>query len=165
VAAGTDDQAELFQVVDETDRPLEARSRADCHADPRLIHRSVFVVVETAAGMLFQQRGLGKDSYPGAWCLACAGHVGAGEGYEQAARRELQEEVGIHGDGLEPVGVFLMRLPAETEMAGVFRLRHDGPFTVRPPEVIGLATFPAADPPSPLTPSAVQVLYFLANRP
>lgn len=164
VAATTDDQTELFEVVDAEDRPLGARTRAECHADPRLIHRSVFVVVETSAGVLFQRRGLGKDSHPGHWCLACAGHVAAGETYRDAAARELLEEVGVAG--AEPVlaGSFLMRLATETEMAAVFLLSHDGPFTVQLPEVIGLAVFPAGERPSPLTPSAEQVLDFLAAR-
>jgi isopentenyldiphosphate isomerase len=155
----TDDQGELFQVVDEDDRPLAARSRADCHADPSLIHRSVWVVVTTPDGMLYQRRGLGKDSSPGAWDLACAGHVAAGESYLAAAIRELAEEVGIVD--AEPVhaGTFLMRLPHETEMSTVFTLHHPGPFLVRPPEVIGLVAL--AEPPVPLTPSAELVLAFL----
>jgi 8-oxo-dGTP pyrophosphatase MutT (NUDIX family) len=165
VVPTTDDQAELFQVVDADDRPVAVRTRAECHADPRLIHRSVFVVISSEDGMLFQQRGLGKDTYPGYWCMSCAGHVAAGESYEEAARRELQEEVGVDGGHLELAGTLLMRLPDETEMGAIFRLRHGGPFIVRPPEVIGLATFPAGDPPAPLTPSAVQVLDFLQARP
>jgi isopentenyldiphosphate isomerase len=160
----TDDQAELFQVVDADDQPLMVRTRAECHADPGLIHRSVFVVIETGAGILFQQRGLEKDTYPGFWCLSCAGHVSAGESYEEAARRELAEEVGVEDGELELLGTLLMRLPDETEMGAVFAMRHDGPFVVQPPEVIGLATFAPDDPPSPLTPSAVQILDFLAAR-
>ena len=72
----TDDQSERFQVVDADDREVGVRTRAECHADRALIHRSVFVCVETPAGTIFQRRGLGKDSNPGWWCLACAGHVG-----------------------------------------------------------------------------------------
>jgi isopentenyldiphosphate isomerase len=158
----TDDQRELFQVVDEDDRPLGARTRAECHADPALIHRSVYVVVETGAGMLYQRRGLGKDSHPGFWDLACAGHVAAGETYEAAAGRELAEEVGLEGGELEPLGRFLYRDARETEMTAIFRVRSDGPFTLRPPEVIGLVALP--EPPAPLTPHAKQVLSFVAGR-
>jgi hypothetical protein len=54
-----------------------------------------------------------------------------------------------------------MELEDETEMTCVFRARYDGPLTVHPPEVIGLAAFPAGEVPEPLTPSARQVLEFL----
>jgi isopentenyl-diphosphate delta-isomerase len=161
VALLTDDQSERFQVVDADDREVDVRTRAECHADRSLIHRSVFVCVESAAGIVFQRRGLGKDSHPGWWCLACAGHVAAGESYREAAERELAEEAGIAGAELEHVGTFLMLLPEESEMAAVFRARYDGPLTVLPPEVIGLAAFPAGEVPEPLTPSAVMVLDFL----
>jgi isopentenyldiphosphate isomerase len=157
----TDDQAEAFQVVDLYDREIAVRTRAECHADRSLIHRSVFVCIETPAGQVFQRRGLGKDSHPGWWCMACAGHVAAGESYDDAARRELAEEAGIEDAELEEVGTFLMELPEETEMARVYRARYDGPLVVRPPEVIGLAAFPPGEVPEPLTPSARLVLRFL----
>jgi isopentenyldiphosphate isomerase len=159
----TDDQTEAFQVVDADDREIAVRTRAECHADRTLIHRSVFVSVETPSGLVFQRRGLGKDSHPGWWCMACAGHVAAGEGYLEAARRELAEEAGIAAEGLELelVGTFLMELSDETEMARVYRARYDGPLVVRPPEVIGLAVFPDGELPEPLTPSARLVLEYL----
>jgi isopentenyldiphosphate isomerase len=157
----TDDQSERFQVVDADDREIGVRTRAECHADRSLIHRSVFVCVESAAGTVFQRRGLGKDSNPGWWCLACAGHVAAGESYRDAAERELAEEAGIVGAELRHAGTFLMELPDETEMTCVFVARYDGPLTARPPEVIGLAVFPPGEVPEPLTPSARLVLDFL----
>ena len=160
----SDDQQELFQVVDEHDQPIGTATRAACHADRTLIHRSVWVLVDTTDGMLYQRRGYGKDSNPGAWDLACAGHVAAGEEYEEAACRELAEEVGITGAVPQHAGTFLMRMPDETEMCAIFRLHHDGPFTVRPPEVIGLAAFRAGEEPRPLTPSAERVLAFLAGH-
>ena len=45
-------------MVDADDREIAVRTRAECHADRSLIHRSVFVCVEMAAGIVFQRRGL-----------------------------------------------------------------------------------------------------------
>ena len=149
---------ELFCVVDEDDRVLGLRTRAECHADASLIHRSVFVLVETTAGMLFQRRGFGKDANPGAWDIACAGHVDGEEGYAAAARRELGEELGIDADP-ELLGTLLVRMPRETEMAAIFRLRHDGPFSVALPEVVGLAVFRPDEEPS-LPPGGAEALGF-----
>jgi 8-oxo-dGTP pyrophosphatase MutT (NUDIX family) len=147
-------QDEVFCVVDRDDRVLGYRTRAECHADATLIHRSVSVIVETSEGMLFQRRSLRKDSSPGCWDLACSGHVDGAETYLEAVVRELREELGYDGPPPEHVGTFLNELGDETEMAGVFRLRSDGPFALMLPEVIGLDVFPAGAWPSPLTPSA-----------
>lgn len=154
---------ERFCVVDEDDRVVGYRTRAECHADPSLIHRSVYVIVDTPQGRLFQRRGFGKDSAPGGWDASCAGHVDGDEGYAAAARRELMEELGIDAEP-EFVGTLLLRVPTETEMTGVFRLAHPGPFLVRPPEVIGVCAFRPGEEPSPLPPGTRIVLDWLAER-
>ncbi len=158
--AAVQSQDEVFCVVDRGDVVLGYRTRAECHADPTLIHRSISVIVETAEGLLFQRRSLRKDSSPGCWDLACSGHVDGRETYAEAAVRELGEELGYVGAPPEHLGTIITDLPAETEMAGVFRLRADGPFRLMLPEVIGLGVYPAATPPAPLTPSARQILAF-----
>jgi len=158
----TDDPKELLVVVDREDRELGLRTRADCHADPRLLHRSVYVTVETAQGRLFQRRGRKKDSSPGAWDLACAGHVGAGESYLDAARRELSEELGLCDVEPRRLGSLpFLDLDGESELCTVFALDHDGPFAVRPPEVIGVVAFADDERPEPLAPSARVVLAWL----
>ena len=151
---------EMLCVVTADDCVLGYRTRAECHADATLIHRSVSVIVETSEGMLLQRRSLRKDSSPGLWDLACTGHVDGDEGYAAAVVRELREELGYHGPAPEALGTVLTRLPGETELAGVFRLRTDGPFRLMLPEVIGLAVHPAAELPALLTPSARQILAF-----
>ena len=100
-------QDEIFCVVDRDDHVLGYRTRAECHADATLIHRSVSVVVETSEGMLFQRRSLRKDSSPGFWDVACSGHVDGEETYAEAAVRELGEELGYHGPPPEHLGTLL----------------------------------------------------------
>ena len=153
-------QDELFCVVDRDDNVLGYRTRAECHADRSLIHRSLSVIVETSEGMLLQRRSLRKDSSPGWWDLACSGHVDGDESYAAAAARELREELGYDGPAPEHLGTTITDLGDEVEMAAVFRLRVDGPFRLMLPEVIGLGVFPADDLPGPLTPSARQLLAF-----
>ena len=153
-------QDEVFCVVDRDDNVLGYRTRAECHADPTLIHRSMSVIVETSEGMLLQRRSLRKDSSPGWWDLACSGHVDGEETYLEAAVRELREELGYDGPPPEHLGTTITDLGDETEMAACFRLRADGPFRLMLPEVIGLAVFPPDALPEPLTPSAVQLLAF-----
>lgn len=61
-----------------------------------LNHRIVLVALRDASGRLcLQRRAETKDVYPGRWDLSATGHVQAGESREEAARRELKEELGI----------------------------------------------------------------------
>ena len=45
--------------------------------------------------VLMQQRGFNKKTYPGLWDVSVAGHVHAGESVEEAAIREIEEEIGL----------------------------------------------------------------------
>ena len=62
--------------------------------------------------------------------------VGAGEGYEEAARRELAEELGVTGVSLELLGTTRFERP-ELRMHGrAYRAVHDGPFHFDDGEVL-----------------------------
>lgn len=88
-------QQERFPVVDETDRILRYAYRAEVHAN-NFRHRAVHILVFNEAGQLYlQKRSRRKDRHPLLWDSSAAGHVSAGEGYDDTARRELQEELGL----------------------------------------------------------------------
>ncbi len=145
VKAGGEAQSadELFDVVDEQDRVVGRARRAEVHAR-RLRHRAVHVLCFDEAGRVFlQRRSMAKDSAPGKWCASCSGHLDAGEDYAAAALRELAEEIGarVEPAALEP----WLRLEAcrETgmEFVWVYRVRHAGPFTLHPAEIMDGAWF------------------------
>ena len=143
-------------MLDAEGREIGSASRGACHSDPSLIHPSVHVVVVTSSGCLWQLRGYGKDSAPGEWDHACSGHVSLGEDARTAAARELGEEIGVDVEpgALRRIARVLCELGSETELTTVFRVEHDGPFTVRLPEVAGLAVLPPGGRPRSLSPSA-----------
>ena len=88
---------ELFDVYDEHGNHVGTAPRRVCHGDPRLIHRTAHVVVihpETGF-VLLQKRSASKDIQPGKWDTAVGGHLALGESYEEGARRELAEELGV----------------------------------------------------------------------
>ena len=120
--------AERFDVVDENDQVVRSEFRDVIHVN-NLRHRAAHMLLFNASGELYlQKRSIWKDRNPARWDSSAAGHVDAGEDYLTAARRELQEELGIEAPELTPIG----RLnPSETtgwEFIEIFTGRHEGPF-------------------------------------
>jgi 16S rRNA (adenine1518-N6/adenine1519-N6)-dimethyltransferase len=87
---------ERFPVVDKNDRILRYAQRSDVHGN-NLLHRAVHILIFNQANDVYlQQRSRWKDRHPLKWDSSAAGHVTAGESYDETARRELQEELGIN---------------------------------------------------------------------
>ena len=129
-------QEEIFDVVDENDRVLRQAPRSLVHAD-KLRHRAVHVLVRDPAGRVYlQKRSETKDNHPGLWDSSCSGHLSAGEDYEEAAVRELAEELGIVTEA--PLHLILsISASAETgnEFIRVYTCRHDGTVHPNPVEI------------------------------
>jgi 16S rRNA (adenine1518-N6/adenine1519-N6)-dimethyltransferase len=86
---------EPFPVVDENDRIQRYASRSEVHGN-NLRHRAVHIFIFNQAGEAYlQQRSRSKDRHPLKWDSSAAGHVTAGEAYDETARRELKEELGV----------------------------------------------------------------------
>jgi 16S rRNA (adenine1518-N6/adenine1519-N6)-dimethyltransferase len=86
---------EQFPVVDENDRILGCASRSEVHGN-NLRHRAVHILIFNQADDVYlQQRSRWKDRHPLKWDSSAAGHVTAGENYDETARRELREELGV----------------------------------------------------------------------
>src|SRR5947208_11129889 len=86
---------ERFPIVDKNDRILRYASRSEVHGN-NLRHRAVHILIFNQVGDLYlQQRWRWKDRHPLKWDSSAAGHVTAGESYDDTARRELKEELGV----------------------------------------------------------------------
>jgi isopentenyldiphosphate isomerase len=110
---------ELFDVVDEDDKLIGKASREECHENG-LIHRSVmFFVFDSERRVLVTKRTQNKDFFPGHFSIVLGGHVRSGENYEEAAAREIEEEIGI---STKPylISFFKKRIPEEKENVKVF---------------------------------------------
>jgi len=132
---------EQVEVVDEAGNVTGVASRAEVRAR-NLRHRSVFVAVMNDAGeVLVHRRAEHKDLWPGAWDVAFGGVVAVGEGWEQAAARELDEEAGVVAE-LHYLGEDTYEDDLVREVARVYLVRHDGPFSFRDGEVTDAAWVP-----------------------
>lgn len=132
---------EWFEIVDEHDCVVGRARRTECHGNPNLVHRTSHVVVFSSDGrILLQKRSASKDIQPGKWDTAVGGHLQPGENYEQAARRETQEELGIDlgNEPLEYLFQHRIRNRIESENVAVYKLVHDGPFSPPPAEIDAL---------------------------
>jgi 16S rRNA (adenine1518-N6/adenine1519-N6)-dimethyltransferase len=138
---GGDGPEESFSVVDERDQVVGAAPRSQVHAN-NLRHRAVHLLIFNSAGEVFlQMRSRWKDRHPLAWDSSAAGHVNAGEEYDQSAARELREELGID----TPL-VRIARLPASErtgyEFICLYRGSYDGEFRLEPSEIEAGRLFP-----------------------
>jgi isopentenyldiphosphate isomerase len=127
---------EVFDVVDAHDNVVGSATRSEVHGSPDLIHRVAHVLVFAPDGRLYlQKRTETKDVQPGKWDTSVGGHVDKGEGYEQAARREMAEELGITGAPLTRLYRYLHRNEYESEMVTTFAVVWNGGITPDPKEI------------------------------
>lgn len=127
---------EIFIVVDESGRAIGKATRAACHANPALIHQAVHVVVCDRNGRLFLQKRSGKkDIQPGKWDTSVGGHMAPGETPQQAAQREMREELGVSPPRLTFAYQYLWRSAVETELVRTYFVEHAGPFQLLSDEI------------------------------
>lgn len=137
----TDNQNELFIVVDRNDNILGYKTRRECHHDKTLIHRTVGVLIFNDKGqLLLQKRSETKDMEPGLWCISASGHVIKGQTDAAAAHRELQEELGVDVP-LTFFTKFITENDRETERAALFKGESNGPFALDIDEVSEIKFF------------------------
>lgn len=135
--ASADNPDEIFDLIDADDQVIGRVRRGDAHRNPRLLHRSVQVLVfDTRGRLLLQRRSRTKDLFPGYYCASASGHVASGDDYEATAVREVEEELGVRLR-LTYVGKTLVASSRETEMTALFLARGDGPFRFHPVETDG----------------------------
>jgi len=126
--------SEYFWVVDEEDHVIGKETREKCHNN-QLIHRSVYIFLNNSKkGIFIQKRSIMKDLYPGYYTGSASGHVNFGETYDQAAFRELEEELGIKAH-LRRIGKFKCFSEIEKEISTVYLCNYDGDITINEDEI------------------------------
>ena len=128
-------EQELVDIVDEQDRVVGQATREEVRARG-LRHRAAYILVFNSLGQLFvHRRTATKDVYPSRFDVAVGGVVNAGESYDDSARRELAEELGIEDAELRRV-VSLAFTEGENRVNGmVYSCTWDGRVRLQPEEI------------------------------
>ena len=132
--------SEQLILVDEADREIGFKSKAECHVGRGTLHRAFSLVIFNSAGeLLLQQRSAGKRLWPLYWSNTCCSHPRRGETMEVAIRRRLHEELRL----VAPLK-FLFKFHyqaqfevdgAEHELCWVYAGRSDTQAQVNPNEI------------------------------
>ncbi|HAK87799.1 MAG TPA: NUDIX hydrolase [Nitrospiraceae bacterium] len=129
-------QEEILEIVDRDGKTLGTAPRSKIHGNPSLIHKVVHVLVFNEAGeLLLQKRSMNKDVAPGKWDTSVGGHVPADENLIEAAKREMEEELGIVSDGIKFLYSYIHSNAYETEMVFSHSCIHNGPFPFNQEEI------------------------------
>jgi isopentenyldiphosphate isomerase len=131
----SDSSQELVDWIDEEGRTIGTVTRREMR-ERRLSHRCVYVLVFDRQGRLFVHlRTATKDVYPSHWDPCIGGVLAAGESFDEGARREASEELGV---SIEPERLFPFRYAdtATVVQGMVYRAVHEGPFRLQAEEVV-----------------------------
>lgn len=86
---------EYLDIVDAKDNVIGTTTKQNVY-EQKLRHRIVHVLVlNSQKEVALQKRGAAQSFLPGYWGTTVGGHVRHGETYEEAARRECREEIGL----------------------------------------------------------------------
>lgn len=126
---------ELVEEVDRDGEVLRVVTRAEMRAG-RLRHRTTFIAVLDDHGrLLVHRRSPDKDVWPSRWDIAAGGVAAVGEAWEDGARRELAEELGVDAP-VEQLSTGAYDDEDVKTVAAVFLARYTGEVTFADGEVV-----------------------------
>ncbi len=155
---------ERVVIVDRRNKRTGVVERAEMRRC-NFIHRASYILVFNHSDELFlQKRTESKDIYPGRYDIAAGGVVLAEETYEQSAKRELLEELGIEKVPLNRHFDHFYSDTANQVWGRIFSCRHEGPFVLQEEEVANGRFLPIAAilsmmrSPNQFTPDGIEIL-------
>ncbi len=132
---------EILDIVNLDDQVIGQDTKENIYLK-RHIHRIVHIFVKDSSGrQLLQLRGAKSSYLPLHWSTAVGGHVQSGESYEDAAKREMMEEIGITDCALREIGKFFYEWIGPKKYLGVFEATIDAGFTPSEQEVADIQFF------------------------
>ncbi|MFA7480415.1 MAG: MGMT family protein [Vulcanimicrobiota bacterium] len=138
-------QVETLELVDLENRVIGVASRSVVRSQ-NLLHRGVGILCWNSRGELYvHRRTASKDLFPSYYDMMVGGALVAGEEYEEAALREVQEELGV--GAVEPR--FLLETlydgPQNRAFIQLFEVTWDGPIRWQEEEICWGTWMPFAE--------------------
>jgi len=127
---------ELAALVDRDGAVVGSAPRRLVRRD-NLLHAATAVLVRDPARRIYvHRRSDSKDWAPGRHDAAAGGVLQYGEDVEESARRELEEELGVTGVPLTPLGTSLFEDETSRCVEFAFEVTWDGPLVHQEAEVV-----------------------------
>jgi len=126
----------MLEIVNAEGVAIGLRRRSEIHGNPSLLHKVIHVLVFNDAGeLLLQKRSMSKDVAPGKWDTSVGGHFAPEEDSLTAAKREMEEELGVVCDDYEYLYSYFYINEYESEKVYTLRCVHNGPFEFNREEI------------------------------
>jgi 8-oxo-dGTP pyrophosphatase MutT (NUDIX family) len=133
---------DVINLANEEDYPVDVAVRGEPILEGRCPMIAGVFLFNTKGNIILQKVALTKKTDAGKWSYSAAGHVDASETYEQAAFRELKEEMGIHATEMTFIGKDHTLKNGKTRVFHhVFKVISDDPITPDPFEVAEVQEF------------------------
>ncbi len=127
---------DLVDVVDADDRVIGRATRREVRSG-NLLHRACYIVVLDESDRVFVHlRTPTKDVFPSHFDTVVGGVLELGESYEEGARREVREEIGVEAQGLRRVGFLRYADPSNRVQGAIFECRAAAPLHLQADEVV-----------------------------
>lgn len=126
---------EMLELVNQTNELLGIAPRSLVRKD-NLLHRGVGILCWNSQGQLYvHQRTDTKDLFPSYYDMMVGGALEAGEEYERAALREIQEELGVGEVPIKFLQETLYEGPKNRSWIQLFEITWDGPINWQVEEI------------------------------
>ncbi|MFH1770247.1 MAG: NUDIX domain-containing protein [archaeon] len=130
-----EEKEEFMDVVNDNDEIIGTFTRKYIESE-NLLSRSVTILVFNSKNEIFvHKRTKTKKTFPGFFDLAVGGAVQTGEDYEEAAKREIEEELGIKNSKLKFLFKFKSKSGANDNFSSVYKCIYNGKITLQEEEV------------------------------
>lgn len=127
---------EYLDLVDRENKIVGPKLRSEVRAS-NLLHRGVGIICWNSSGQLYvHRRTPTKDLFPSMYDMMVGGAVCSGEDYPEAARREVQEELGVSGKDLRFLLEYLYEGPKNRAFIHLFEVVWDGPIKLQQEEIV-----------------------------
>tara|TARA_Y100000310_G_C20578480_1_gene761729 strand:+ start:168 stop:674 length:507 start_codon:yes stop_codon:yes gene_type:complete len=125
---------EMIDIVDENDKVIDTVPRSEMRVKNLRYRISFFLVFNTKGELLICKRSKTKDIFPGLYEIP-GGTLSSGETYEENARREMEEELGIINPNLEYLFTQNYEDAATKHISKIFKCIFDGEIKAQKEEV------------------------------